>query len=176
MGLKYTTIGNGNGDIYRMRTALDPNDRSLLVRLQNQAMLRKYLATRPFGGGGGTMGSLSNTYNPGSFLSRVPPDSYYVKIWGQYGIVGFILWFGIMLFILGKCAGIVWRIRDPQLRQKLLALTAGFAGILVCSYGNEIMNQSPSATIVYVTWVLVFLGPDLDVTAVKSRLTTAADA
>ena len=160
--LKYTTLGNSNQSIFRMRTALDPNDPSLLVRLNNQAVLREYLATRPFGGGVGVMGYWGTRYNPDKFLSTIPPDSYFVKVWGEYGIVGFVVWLGIMLFILGKCAGIIWRIRDPVLRQKLLALTAGFGGILAASYGNEIINQMPSAIIVYVSWVFVFLGPSLD--------------
>jgi O-antigen ligase len=85
-----------------------------------------------------------------------------VKIWAEYGIIGFLIWFGMMLFILGKCCGIVWRIRDPKLRQQLLALTAGYSGILMSSYGNEIMNQVPSAMIVYISWVFIFLGPELD--------------
>ncbi|WP_375418929.1 O-antigen ligase family protein [uncultured Hymenobacter sp.] len=162
MTLKYTTIGNSNADVFRMRTAVDPNDPSLRVRLANQALLREYLSSRPFGGGAGTMGSLGLKYNAGTFLSKVPPDSYFVKVWGQYGIVGFLIWFGIILFTLGKCAGIVWRIRDPGLRQKLLALTAGFSGILLGSYANEIMNQMPSSMIVYLTWVFILSGPDLD--------------
>ncbi|GAA4346076.1 O-antigen ligase family protein [Hymenobacter saemangeumensis] len=160
--LKYTHIGDTNASVYRMRSALDPNDPSLQVRLKNQAILREYLATRPLGGGLGVMGHWGRLYNPGKFLATVAPDSYFVKVWGQYGIVGFLIWFGIMLFILGKCMGIVWHIRDPVLRQKLLALTAGFAGILVCSYGNEIMNQMPSSIILYTSWVFVFLGPSLD--------------
>src|SRR5690606_34966785 len=49
--LKYTTIGNSNYEIYRMRTALDPDDPSLNVRFQNQERLRSYLRSRPFGGG-----------------------------------------------------------------------------------------------------------------------------
>ena len=93
-------------------------------------------------------------------------------MWGQYGIVGFLVWFGLMLYILGKCMGIVWRIRDPVLRQKLTALTAGYAGILMCSYGNEIMNQMPSSIIIYTSWVFVFLGPSLD----TPRLAPAAHA
>jgi len=163
--LKYTAIGNSNGNVFRMRSALDPNDPSLQVRLKNQAILREYLASRPLGGGMGVMGAWGERYNPDKFLSTIAPDSYFVKVWGQYGIVGFLIWFGIMLFILGKCIGIVWRIRDPGLRQKLLALTAGFAGILMCSYGNEIMNQMPSSLILYTSWVFVFLGPRLDTPA-----------
>ncbi|GAB3295209.1 O-antigen ligase family protein [Hymenobacter humi] len=163
--LKYTHIGDSNPNVFRMRSALDPNDPSLNVRLKNQAVLRDYLATRPFGGGVGVMGMWGKTYNADKFLSTVAPDSYFVKVWGQYGIVGFIIWFGFMLFILGKCMGIVWRIRDPVLRQKLLALTAGYAGLLMCSYGNEIMNQVPSSLILYTSWVFVFLGPQLDTPA-----------
>ena len=160
--LKYTKIGDSNPSVFRMRTALDPNDPSLQVRFENQAILRDYLSTRPLGGGLGVMGHWGITYNSDKFLSTIAPDSYYVKVWGQYGIIGFLIWFGFMLYILGKCMGIVWRIRDPALRQKLLALTAGFAGILMCSYGNEIMNQMPSSIILYTSWVFIFLGPSLD--------------
>ena len=160
--LKYTYIGNTNANIVRLRTSLNPNDPSLQVRIKNQAILRQYLASRPFGGGVGTIGMWGTTYNKGKFLATIAPDSYFVKVWAEYGIVGLLIWLGISLYILGKCCGIVWNIRDPGLRQQLLALTAGYGGILVCSYGNEIMNQMPSAMIIYISWVFVFLGPKLD--------------
>ena len=160
--LKYTYIGNGNANIVRLRSSVNPEDPSFQERLKNQAKLSNYLSTRPFGGGVGSIGMWGLKYNEGSFLASVPPDSYYVKVWAEYGIVGFLIWFGMMAYIQGRCCGIVWNIRDPELRQKLLALTAGSAGILVCSYGNEVMNQMPSAMIVYISWVFVFLGPDLD--------------
>ncbi|WP_216688913.1 O-antigen ligase family protein [Hymenobacter siberiensis] len=160
--LKYTTIGNASPSVARMRTSLDPNDPSLQVRLRNQARLREYLGPRPFGGGVGVIGMWGEKYNADKYLSTIAPDSYFVKVWAMYGIVGFLIWFGMMLYILGKSCGIVWRIRDPLLRQKLLALTAGFMGILMGSYGNEVMNQMPSAMIVYIGWAFVFLGPALD--------------
>lgn len=160
--LKYTYIGNNNVNIVRLRTSLNPDDPSLQVRIKNQAILREYLASRPLGGGVGSIGMWGTTYNPGKFLSTVAPDSYFVKVWAEYGIIGFLVWFGISLYILGKCCGIVWNIQDPGLRQQLLALTAGYGGILVCSYGNEIMNQMPSAMIIYISWVFIFLGPKLD--------------
>jgi hypothetical protein len=160
--LKYTTIGNNNPSVARMRTSLDPNDPSLLVRLRNQAKLREYLGPRPLGGGVGTIGIWGEKYNADKYLSTIAPDSYFVKIWAEYGIVGFLIWFGMMLYILGKSCGIVWRIRDPRLRQMLLALTAGYMGVLMGSYGNEVMNQMPSAMIVYMGWAFVFLGPKLD--------------
>ncbi len=163
--LKYTTVGNSVPSIVRLRTALDTKDPSLLVRLENQALLRKHLDEQPFGGGVGSTGMWGTLYNPDQFFATVPPDSLFVKVWVEYGIVGFLVWLGIMLYTLGKCSGIVWHIRDPCLRQQLLALTAGFAGILVSSYGNEVMNQMPSAIILYLSWVFVFRGPALDAAA-----------
>ena len=110
----------------------------------------------------GVIGANGNKYNSDMFISTVQPDSYFVKIWAMYGIVGLTLWLGIMMYILGKSCGIVWRTKDPRLRLKLTALTAGYAGILFCSYGNEVINTMPSSIIVYVSWVLLFKGPFFD--------------
>lgn len=160
--LKYTYIGNSNYQINRLRTAFDPQEASFNVRLDNQAILREYLKSRPLGGGLGVIGVWGEEYNSDKFLSTVAPDSYWVKVWAMYGIVGFIIWIGIMMYILGKCCGILWHIQDEKLKIKLLALTAGFAGILICSYGNEVINTAPSSYIVYLSWVFVFLGPKFE--------------
>lgn len=160
--LKYTTIGNGNAQILRLRSSLDPKDASLQVRLINQELLRDYLADKPFGTGVGTIGMWGMKFNADKFISTIPPDSYYVKIWAMYGIVGFVIWFGIMMYITGKMAGIIWNTRDPVLRNKLIALCGGSTGILLCSYGNEVMNQMPSSIILYTSWVLVWLSPRWD--------------
>ena len=50
----HTTIGQGNAEIRRMRTAFDPNEASLQVRLENQKKLKGYMVSRPFGGGVGS--------------------------------------------------------------------------------------------------------------------------
>lgn len=159
--LKFTYIGNGNYQILRLRSALDPSDPSLNVRVHTQKILTEYMSSRPFGGGLGVIGAFGEKYNQDKFLASVPPDSYWVKIWAMYGIVGFTIWLGFMMFILGKCCGIVWRLDDPGLKIKTIALTAGFAGILMCSYGNEVINTMPSSIVVYVSWVLVFISPQL---------------
>lgn len=166
--LKFTHIGDGNYQIFRLRTALDPQDPSLNVRFMTQRHLREYMSTRPFGGGLGVIG-FNSRYNQGKYLATVPPDSYFVKIWAMYGIVGLTIWLGIMMYILGKCCGIVWQIEDQALKVKTIALTAGFAGILFCSYGNEVINIYPSSIVVYISWVFVFISPALE-KAPKSNL------
>ncbi len=160
--LKYTSIGSGSAEIVRLRTALDPNDASLRVRLENQKILKDYLASKPFGAGVGASGMWGVKYNQDKFIAQVPPDSLYVKIWVMYGIVGLIIWLGIMFYITGKSAGIIWGTRDPVLKNQLSALCGGATGILLCSYGNEVLNQMPSSAIVYFSWVLLWLSPRWD--------------
>ncbi|MBC7407245.1 MAG: O-antigen ligase family protein [Arcicella sp.] len=160
--LKFTSIGSSSAQIVRLRTSLDPNDASFQVRLFNQKILKDYLADKPFGTGVGTIGTWGTKYNEDKFISQIPPDSLYVKIWAMYGIVGFIIWFGIMLYITGKSAGIVWKTRDPVLKNQLLALCGGATGILLCSYGNEVLNAMPSSIIVYISWALIWLSPRWD--------------
>jgi hypothetical protein len=160
--LKYTYIGNGNYQIYRLRSALNPEDPSLNLRFNTQRNLREYMSTRPLGGGLGVIGHNGTLYNSDKYLSTVPPDSYYVKVWAMYGIVGLTIWLGTMLYILGKCCGIVWCIEDKALKVKVIALTAGFAGILFCSYGNEVINNMPSSIVVCMSVVFIFLSPELE--------------
>ena len=160
--LKYTTIGNTNAEIVRLRTALDPEDASFRVRLLNQAMLKDYLASKPLGAGVGASGQWGTTYNSDKFIAQIPPDSLYVKIWVMYGVVGLIIWLGIMFYIAGKSAGIIWNTRDPVLKNQLCALCGGATGILLCSYGNEVLNQMPSSAIVYISWVIIWMSPRWD--------------
>lgn len=160
--LKYTDIGNDNFQIYRLRTALDPKDASFNVRLDNQKKIKFLLRDQPFGAGLGMSGMNGTTYNKDKSIANVQPDSYWVKVWVMYGIVGLVIWFAFTCYIIGKCSGIVWQIRDPKLRSKMIALTAGTVGTFICSYGNEVMNGMPSSVIMFLSWSFVFIAPQLD--------------
>ncbi|ALI99881.1 O-antigen ligase family protein [Rufibacter tibetensis] len=160
--LKFTYIGESHFEIRRMRSALNSNDQSFNVRLENQMKIQEYLKARPLGGGVGSIGYAAEKYNPNGYLTPIPPDSYWVKVWAEYGIVGFVIWISMMMYIIGKSCGIVWNTQDKGLRFKLTALVAGFTGIIIASYGNEVMNMMPSSMIVYISFAFVFLGPKLD--------------
>ena len=166
-GLKFTTVANGIYAIRRMRTALDPKDASLNVRLNNQKKLANYLSSRPFGAGVGAMGYAARTFNPNTYIGSIPCDSYWVLVWGMYGIVGFLIWFSAMMYIFGKSCTIVWNIRDDKLRFKLTALASSFAGLFFSSYGNEVMNFTPSSVVIYISWAFIFLGPKMDINALS---------
>lgn len=151
--LKYTFIGQGNYQIQRMRSALDPKDPSLMVRLDNQKKLRAYLATRPLGGGIGSGGGWGQRFTPGSFLAETALDSWYVKIWVESGIVGLYYHIFMLLVILYVSFKKVFFLEDPELRTRCIALLSGFFGILVASYGNQVLGQLPTSTVMFLSMV-----------------------
>ncbi|RZK39334.1 MAG: O-antigen ligase domain-containing protein [Pedobacter sp.] len=160
--LKYTKIGDDSFQISRLRSALDPKDASFNVRMHNQKRLKYLLRDAPFGAGLGMSGMNGITYNADKPIANVQPDSYWVKVWVMYGVVGLMIWMAINCYIIGKCSGIVWKIKDPRLKVKMIALTSGTVGCFICSYGNEVMNGMPSSVIMYMSWSFVFIAPLLD--------------
>lgn len=160
--LKYTTIGSGNYEIYRFRSALNPQDASLNLRFINQELFGEYLKNKPLGGGLGVTGHFGHRYNADHYLSKIEPDSIWIKIWAMYGIVGLVFWFSMYMYIFGKGCGIIWNIKDDKLRFKLIALLSGVVGIFFCGYSNEVMNIIPSLFVVSISMVFVFQGPRLD--------------
>lgn len=156
--LKFTYIGQSNYNINRLRTAVNPvEDASMNLRLINQKKLADYLRSHPFGGGLGVIGRSGSEYNSDKYLSTIPPDSYWVKVWAMYGIVGLILFFCMWLYIIGKCCGMIWNVRDVNLRVKLVALISGVIGIFLCSYGNEIMNAMPSLAVIHLSLGAIYI-------------------
>jgi hypothetical protein len=160
--LKYTTIGSDSFEISRLRSALNPKDASFNVRLNNQKQLAYLLRYEPFGVGLGMSGMNGTTYNADKPIANIQPDSYWVKVWVMYGIVGLIIWFAINCYIIGKCSGIVWQLKDPKLKSKMNALTSGTVGCFIASYGNEVMNGNPSCTILFMSWSFVLISPWLE--------------
>ncbi|GAB4045378.1 O-antigen ligase family protein [Spirosoma litoris] len=155
--LKFTFIGQGNYQIQRMRSALDPNDPSLLVRLENQKRLRLYLASRPIGGGIGSAGYWGLRFSPNTFLARTPTDSWYVKIWAETGIVGLYLHLFMIGFWLVYFFKRIWKMPEGPMRQKMMALYSGLVGIAVASYGNQVLGQLPTGTIIYLSIAYLYL-------------------
>ena len=166
---KFTTIGQGNDQIRRMRTAFDPNDASLQVRLNNQILLKKYLASRPFGGGQGHGGVKAQRFLPNAFLSQVATDSWYVLIWVELGIIGLFIHLAILFYTLGRGAyKVMFKIKDPQLKLKMSALVAGMAGVMVASYGNAVLGTMPTSLLIYTSMALI-LHPEVFETAAEVK-------
>lgn len=153
---KYTTIANNNAQVRRMRTAFDPNDASLQVRLANQQILKGYMASRPFGGGIGHAGDKAQRFLPNAFLSHVATDSWYVMIWAEMGIIGLTMHLLILFYVIGMASfKVMFRIRDPITKIKISALICGMAGIMVASYGNAVFGGMPTSLLIYSSMALM---------------------
>ena len=167
---KYTFIAQGNSEIRRMRSAFDPNNPSLQVRLANQKKLKSYLASRPFGGGVGHAGGKARKFAPRAFLSNVPADSWYVLIWAEQGIVGLALHLIILFYIVGKASyNVMFRIRDPIVKTKMSALIAGMFGIMAASYGNMVLGQMPTSVLIYMSMAIMLSSDVFDSEALQEN-------
>jgi len=160
----YTYIGDSNATIARMRTAFHPEkDASYQVRLQNREILKTYLADKPFGGGIGSAGNWGQRFSPQGFLANVATDSWYVQIWAEQGRVGLILHLFILMYIMIKGFYIILaRIHIKELSNVLGALLGGFAGIIGAAYGNGVLGQMPTGILLYLSWVFIFSGQQLE--------------
>ncbi|MEG1634563.1 MAG: O-antigen ligase family protein [Rikenellaceae bacterium] len=162
MFLATTTIGQSNAYIRRMRTVFDPNEPSLVVRLNNQKILGKYLADKPFGEGLGLSG-VDSKDAPVRFTTSIPTDSWYVKIWVETGIVGLCIYVMILSYIIIYGSYIImFKIKDKEVKGVLTALLCGTFGIYVSSYGNQILGQFPVVLIVNMSVAIVFMGKYFD--------------
>ncbi|HWB62579.1 MAG TPA: O-antigen ligase family protein [Chitinophagales bacterium] len=153
--LKFTFIGQGIYQINRLRTAMNPNDASLMVRVENQKRLANYLDHHILGGGIGSAGYWGQRFSPNTFLANLALDSWYVRIAAEFGYVGLVLYLMVLLIIVVSSIKTIAQTVDPEARNQLIALFCGLAGILVASYGNQVFGQMPTAIMIYVS--IVFL-------------------
>ena len=157
--MAFTTIGQGNNEIRRLRTAFTAGseDASMIVRIENQKKLKGFLADKPFGGGVGSAGDWGKRFNPDSVLANIATDSYYVRIWAETGIVGLSILLIFFIYFILRGSYIIWLLKDANLRNKLLALYCGVFGIMVASYSNSVFSQFPTSLICYTSMCFIFL-------------------
>ena len=161
--LIFTTVGNGNAQIRRMRSAFNKNDASANQRTINQEAMKKYLAEAPWGIGMGVGYKNVPANNKYTFMATVPPDSEYVFIWIHTGIIGitvFLVCVAIMLFF--ACWIVLFRLRSPSLR----GIGAGFCCAMVSQqlggYGNQILMQFPNCLVFFGGLAIVYILPIIE--------------
>jgi O-antigen ligase len=153
--LKFTYIGQGVYEIRRLRTALNPDDPSLQVRIANQKRLAIYLENHFLGGGVGSAGYWGQRFSPNTFLANLALDSWYVRIAAEYGYTGLIIYLILISLILYHAYKGINRKQEDSMKNERMALFAGLCGVLVASYTNQVFGQLPTAILVYIS--IVFL-------------------
>ena len=158
--LKYTTIGQGNYDIRRMRSAFAEDNPSLNVRLENRKMFGEYLKDKPFGGGVGSAGNWGMRFTPGTFLAETATDGWYIQLWAEQGIVGLGFYLIMIFYIVLKSSFLIFfRLKKPKNIYIAIAFTCGMYGLMVSSYSASSLGQMPNTIIVFVAATLISLMP-----------------
>ncbi|MGB0429046.1 MAG: O-antigen ligase family protein [Bacteroidia bacterium] len=161
--LKFTTIAQGNYNVARLRTALNPTeDESFLVRKRREARVKIFLADKPLGGGIGSAGSWGRRFYPGTFLADIGTDGHYTRIWMETGVVGLYVYLGVFIWIILRICMLVYRLKDPSLRFQVGAWGSSFMGLAVASYTNGLIVQVPTGPIVYCGLAFVWMSKNWD--------------
>lgn len=159
--LKFTFAFQSVEQVRRMRTALNPENPSLMVRLENQKHFRRSLEGMPMGGGVGSAGFWGARFAPNSPFA-IATDSWYVKIWVETGIIGICFHLFLLGYVMGKGGVIIWNMKDQRLKAKVMALYAGVGGVLLSSYGNQVFGQMPTGMIMNIAIPLIFISTKFD--------------
>ena len=161
--LMFTTIGNGNQQIRRMRSAFDKSDASANVRDVNKAAIRKYLQDAPWGLGISSTQANIPANNKYRKLSDIPPDSEYVYIWVHTGVIGIIV-FIISMFIMwiGACWIVMFKLKNPSIIGIGGALCSAFVSIQLAAYANQILFQYPNGLTFFGGLAIVYVLPYLE--------------
>jgi hypothetical protein len=170
----FTDIGQDNQYVRRMRTAFDPNEPSLIVRLENQKKLATYMKNKPFGEGIGLSGVEARRFDPGRLTTNIPNDSWYVKIWVETGIIGLIIYLSILFITIGYSAYIIFfKIKNSELKSYLIAVTCGIFGLMASAYGNPFFGQYPTCILVSMIQAFIFISPLYDKEIETYKITPA---
>lgn len=158
---RFTSIGDGDQNIRRIRTAFRPTeDASYQVRIANREKMKLLMDNKPFGYGIG-LGGKADRFKPKE-LMPYPPDSWLVNVWTDSGSVGLTLYLLIHGALFTWCSWILmFEIKDKRLRGLLISWLCINVGFFVSAYANDVM-QYPNSIIIYTGFALCFAGPYID--------------
>ena len=161
--LMFTTIGNGNQQIRRMRSAFDKKDASSNVRDVNKASIKKYLQDAPWGLGISSTQANIPANNKYRRLSDIPPDSEYVYIWVHTGIIGVsVFTFCMVLMWLGACSIVMFKLQSPSLIGIGGGLCSSFIAMQLGGYANQVLFQYPNGLTFFGGLAIVYILPYLE--------------
>lgn len=166
--LMFTTIGQGNQQIRRMRSAFNREDASANVRDINQAVMAKYLKDAPWGIGIGMGNDNVPANNKFYLLANIAPDSEYVFVWLRTGPVGLTVFIiSTLIMFIGACIIVFFRLKSPSLIGIGAGFCCAFVAIQLGGYANQVLMQFPNALIFYGGLSIVYVLPYLEPTWIE---------
>ena len=163
--LVFTTIGNSNQQIRRMRSAFNKDDASANVRDINKEAIKKYIKDAPWGIGLGMGYDNIPSNNKYRKLSSIPPDSEYVYIWVHTGPIGVSIFTICMVLILaGGCYTVLFKLKNKTLVGIGAGLCCAFVAINLGGYANQVLYGFPNGVTFFggmaIVYILPFLEPE----------------
>jgi O-antigen ligase len=154
---------SSNPTLYRIQSTFQPSkDRSMATRLRNQAFIKPYIQTHPFGGGLGSTGVWGMRFSPNTPLAHFPPDSGYVRIAVELGWIGLLIYCGMLFLIMAKGIQYYIRVRDPAIKTIYAAIICVIFSLAVVNYTQEALILLPNSIIFYVFIAAIVKLKDFD--------------
>ncbi len=161
--LVFTTIGNGNQQIRRMRSGFNEEDASANVRDINKAAIKGYIKDAPWGIGLGMSGENVPANNKYSKLSTIPPDSEYVYIWIRTGPIGVsVFTFCMILIFVGGAYIVLFRLKNKSLVGIGAGFCCAFVAINLGGYANQVLYGFPNGLTFFGGMAIVYILPYLE--------------
>jgi putative inorganic carbon (hco3(-)) transporter len=142
--------------INRLRSTFEGSkDPSAQTRDNNRKMVQPYVLRHPIGGGLNTAGLVGQTYNPGHYLSMIPPDSAYMQTMMEQGPIGLALM--LISYYLFLRTGIkhFYRVRDHYIKTLYVACMVSIFTLLVAQFSQQAIGQYPSVLFFYAALALL---------------------
>jgi hypothetical protein len=96
-------------------------------------------------------------------LVDLPTDSWFVKVWVENGVVGLSVYALGLAFVMVMGVVKIRRIKNPDSKQKLIALYGGFLGVVTASFGNPVFGQAPLGALMYFSMTMLSTAESYDV-------------
>lgn len=136
--------------INRLRSTFEGSkDPSAMVRDLNRKLVQPYVWSHPIGGGVNTAGMVGQMYNPGHYLSFIPPDSAYMQTMMEQGAIGLALMLIFYYVILRTGIKHFYRVRDPELKSLYAANLVSVFSLMVAQFSQMAIGQYPNVLYFY---------------------------
>lgn len=141
--------------INRIKSTFEPSeDMSAVVRDINRKSVQPYIYRHPIGGGIFTSGNIGLLYNPGHYLSQIPPDSGYMQILMDQGWIGMILTLFFYFYILRTGTFYFYRVKDPELKTIYVANSVFLFCMISAQISQMAIPSYPSVFYMYTIFAL----------------------
>lgn len=142
--------------VNRIRSAFYPSeDASMSVRDMKRVEHQPFIKSTPLGGGPYTTASNGSNYAGGHPFAGFDPDSGYLEIALEQGMIGLLLFLFLLSMVMLRGVENYFAIKDPLIKVALLVYLVPFFALTIAHYAQSALNTKPMDMILVLTLGLV---------------------